>query len=47
MEKIASFLTNNIIMIWVAPIVTGLIVAIIVKVLSINKSKKEIKRANL
>ena len=34
-------------MMWVAPIVTGLIVAIIVKVLSINKSKKEIKRANL
>lgn len=47
MEKVASFLTNNIIMIWVAPIVTGLTVAIIVKILSINKSKKEIKRANL
>lgn len=47
MEKVVSFLTNNLIVIWIAPIVTGLILAIILKVFSINKSKKEIKRANL
>lgn len=47
MEKVVSFMTNNLIVIWIAPIVTGLILAIILKVFTINKSKKEIKRANL
>lgn len=46
MEKIISVLTNNIVVIWVAPIITGIVVAVILKLFSIKKTKKEIKRAN-
>ncbi|MCI8978404.1 MAG: hypothetical protein HFI99_15500 [Lachnospiraceae bacterium] len=46
MEKIISVLTNNIVVIWIAPVITGIVVAILIKCFTIKKTKKEIKRAN-
>lgn len=46
MERLISILTNNIVVIWVAPIITGVVVAVVLKFFSIKKTKREIRRAN-
>ena len=46
MEYIKAFLTNNIVIAWIAPIFTAIIATIIIKVFSIRKKNKEIKAAN-
>lgn len=46
MEKLISVLTNNLVVIWIAPIVTGIVVALIIKFFSVKKTKREIRRAN-
>ena len=45
-EYIKAFLTNNIVIAWIAPIFTAIIATIIIKVFSIRKKNKEIKAAN-
>lgn len=46
MEYIKAFLTNNIVIAWIAPIVTAVIATVIIKAFSVRKKNKEIKEAN-
>lgn len=46
MENIISFLSNNIVIAWIAPVVTSIIATIVIKLFSIRKKNKEIKNAN-
>ena len=40
MEYIKAFLTNNIVIAWIAPIFTAIIATIIIKVFSIRKKEQ-------
>lgn len=46
MEYVKNFLMNNIIVVWVAPIITTIAATLIIRILSIRKRDKEVKDAN-
>ena len=46
MEYIMHFLENNIVINWLAPVVTTVLATIILRILSIGKKRKKINEAN-
>lgn len=46
MEYVKMFLMNNIVIVWVAPIVTAVVATLLIRLFSIRKKGKEIKFAN-